>query len=565
MQRPSSVFSTMSPLATLLENKLKLRAHPAAQINPPRDLLAADAIRFREGVLMPNGAIATWGPAHATGRIPQDTYTVKHDDSVDWSQSTNRPITPETFDELFHDALHLLTGKSRLYITDRVVGAEAKYALPVRTITDSALASLFTCTMFRPVPSDMQESVFADHGFTLLVLPWDRIDVTKYKGVLRDVQGKTVDYAVLMDFSRRAGIVFGTQYLGAIKKLLFTTMNNLLPAQGVLPLHCSAVEDRRGATHLFLGLSGTGKTTLSSGPGLTMIGDDEHLWSDSGVANMEYGCYAKLIHLSKEKEPDIYEAVFGHLGQEQEKPIVENAMTHPNGTVDLDDERLTENSRAAYVLSRLRSVKADSRGGHPSTIVFLTADAQGVLPPIARLPVKQAMFWFLMGYTSKLAGTEMGVKSPQTTFSRFFGGVFMPRQSEDYLSLFQRLLSTHQPHVYLVNTGWTGGPYEGGKPASAKATAGKRMDITLTRRLVDAALSGQIKDVQYREDKLFHLLVPKECPGVDAQMLDPRSTWSDAAQYDQQANALASEFSTYFDKLAKSDMLQTLRSVCPGN
>ncbi len=544
----------MSPFADLLQGKLGLRSR-SATVDPSRGSLITDAVKRGEAVMTTNGAISTWGPAHATGRIPQDTYTVRHPQSaVDWSQPTNHPVRPEVFDSLFQDALELLREKDHVYVTDRTVGAESRYALPVRTFSDSPVVQLFASTMFRPVPRDISSSVFADRGFTLLVLPHDRVETEKYRGVLREAGGKIVDHAILMDFERRAGIVIGTSYLGAVKKHLFTVMNHLLPEHGVLPLHCAAVEDRRGATHLFLGLSGTGKTTLSSGPGLTMIGDDEHLWSSAGIANMEYGCYAKLINLSREKELHIYDAVMGDVANDEHCPIIENAMTYPDGTVDVDDGRLTENSRAAYPLSRLASVKPDARGGHPSTILFLTADARGVLPPVAKLPLRQAMLWFLMGYTSKLAGTETGVKEPQSTFSRFFGGVFMTRSSDDYLSLFQSLVSRHRADVYLVNTGWTGGPYG----------TGKRMDISLTRSLVDAALRGRLRDVQYREDPLFHLLIPRECPGVDPMLLDPRSTWKDPDAYDAQAKALAEEFAAHFHKTCKGQMRETLEGKCPG-
>ena len=554
----------MSPLQILLEKRLNLRRLSGAHFNPARSLLVRDALQFGEAIRTKNGALATWGPAHATGRIPLDTYTVRHDDddSVDWAQPNNHPISSENFDALFQDALGLLKQKTRLYVTDRVIGAEAQYALPVRTITDSALTALFTNTLFRPISGDIDESLLSDRSFTLLVLPRDVIDTEKYRGVLRDVSGKTcgepkrtiVDHAILMDFERNMGVIIGTTYLGAVKKLLFTRMNHLLPAHGVLPLHCAAVEDQHGDTHLFLGLSGTGKTTLSSGPGLTMIGDDEHLWSDAGIANMEYGCYAKLFRLSQEKEPDIFRAALGDVAHNAQQPIIENAMIYPDGSVDVNDARLTENSRAAYLLSALPSTKPNARGTHPSTIIFLTADARGVLPPIAKLPIQQAMLWFLLGYTSKLAGTEMGVTTPQSTFSRFFGGAFMPRKSEDYLMLFQHFVSEHRPEIYLVNTGWTGGPYG----------VGKRMDIAVTRRLVDAALSGQLKDVPYREDALFHLLVPRECPGVDPRLLDPRNTWADPTVYDQTAKELAEEFGKKFDGLCRGEMLEMLRWKCPG-
>lgn len=554
----------MSPFEILLDRQLHLRKRAAAQFNPSRQLLAADALKFREAILLKNGGLGTWGAAHATGRIPLDTYTVDHGENscVDWLQPTNRPLSPAVFDGLFHDALAALGEKDRVYITDRVIGAESRYALPVRTITDRALSALFTQTMFRPMSADAGGSVFHDLGFTLLVLPFDRVDTARHGDVLREVDGRAVDYLVAMDFERRAGVIIGTSYLGTVKKMLFTTMNHLLPEQGVLPLHCAAVEDWRGSTHLFLGLSGTGKTTLSSGPGLRLIGDDEHLWSDSGVANMENGCYAKLLRLSPEKEPRIHAAVFGRLQQGEIPPIVENALVLPDGSIDLRDGRLTENSRAAYELKRLPDAHAAARGGHPSTIFFLTADARGVLPPIAKLPLQQAMLWFLLGYTSKLAGTETGVIEPKATFSRFFGGAFMTRRSQDYLALFQRFVSEHRCDVYLVNTGWAGGP----------PGVGRRMDIAVTRRLVDAVLWGQLKEVPYREDKLFHLLVPRECPGIDPRLLDPKAMWPDTAsplsagskRFDEQSKALAEEFGKQFDALCVGEMLEGLREKCPG-
>lgn len=544
----------MSPLARLLERRLHLRSKKNVHVNPPAYVLTRDAVAYREAIELPSGALATWGPKYATGRIPQDTYTVKHEDStIDWSQPNNHAMTPRAFDMLFNDALSLLQSKRRLYVTDRTVGADPRYALPVRVITDAALPALFTYELFRPTPSDLPKSVFTA-GFTLLFLPHDRIDAEQYRGVLREEKGKIVEHAIAMDIERRMGVVIGTSYLGAVKKTLFTTMNALLPQCGVLPLHCGAVEDAAGACHLFLGLSGTGKTTLTSAPGLTLIGDDEHLWSDDGIANMENGCYAKLIRLSTEKEPEIYDATFGDCGENDVPPIIENAMVFPNGTIDLNDDRLTENSRAAYSLSRLPRSKPSARGTHPSTIIFLTADARGILPPVAKLPLKQALLWFMLGYTSKLAGTETDIKEPTSTFSRFFGGAFMPLSSEAYLTLFQEKIQEHRPDIYLMNTGWSGGP----------SGVGKRMDITLTRSIVSAALTGRLRDVPYREDALFHLLVPKECPGVDSSVLDPRRTWPDPQEYDAKAKALAAEFAAHFEKLAKSEMVEALGEKCPG-
>ncbi|MBI4129592.1 phosphoenolpyruvate carboxykinase (ATP) [Candidatus Peregrinibacteria bacterium] len=495
-------------------------------------------------------------------------------------------MEPQVFDRLWDDALAVLEEKTSLYVTERSVGAESSSALPVRTVTDSPLVALFTDNMFRQCHSErlpvgkagsrgtkrpLSCFDYAQHDtFTLLVLPHDRVMTAPYEDVLRKSGGRTVDMLVAMDFERMCGLVYGTSYLGCVKKLLFTTMNFLLPEQGILPLHCAANSGMQGDTALFLGLSGTGKTTLSTDPNRHMIGDDEHLWSDRGIANMEGGCYAKLARLRKEKEPEIYSAVFGECHGSTTLTmtrgvIIENAMMYPDGSFDLDDERLTENSRASYPLSFLPRMVKEGCAGHPSTILFLTADAQGVLPPLAKLDHTQALLWFLMGYTSKLAGTEAGVTKPKSTFSRFFGGPFMPRKPMDYLTLFDEKLKKHGTEVYLVNTGWSGGPaFAPGASVGKPYGVGKRMDIALTRRLVDAALSGELRDVPCWEDQKFHLRVPKACPGVDSKLLHPKQTWADPDAYDRAAEALAQEFSAAFAKEFAGRVSQEIAAVCPG-
>ena len=543
-----------------------LQEHPAVSWNPSRATMIQATLDAREALLTSSGALATWGPAACTGRIPQDTYIVRHGGAVeacDWSFSACNPMELGIFDRLWDDAVSLLERKTSLFVTERSVGAEESSALPVRTVTDSPLVALFTDNMFRSTLRRAQGDTF-----TLLVLPHDRVATTSYDGMLRKSSGKTVDMLLAMDFERKRGLVYGTSYLGCVKKLLFTTMNFLLPGRGILPLHCAANVGECGDAALFLGLSGTGKTTLSTDPHRRMIGDDEHLWFDRGVANMEGGCYAKLIGLRKEKEPEIYEAVFGADslplgGRVRERGsknscrgvIIENAMMYPDGTFDLDDERLTENSRASYPLSLLPRIVPEGCSGHPKTILFLTADAQGVLPPLAQLSHTQALLWFLMGYTSKLAGTETGITKPKTTFSRFFGGPFMPRMPMDYLSLFEKKLLEHGTDVYLVNTGWSGGAHG----------VGKRMDIALTRRLVDAALSGKLCDVPSWEYQKFHLLVPKACPGVDPKLLNPKLTWADPDAYDRAAEFLAQEFSAAFAKEFAGKVSQEIAAVCPGH
>ena len=350
-------------------------------------------------------------------------------------------------------------------------------------------------------------------------------------------------------------MVYGSAYCGSVKKLMFTAMNYLLPPEGILPLHCSANEGPDGDMALLLGLSGTGKTTLSADPKRALLGDDEHGWGNSGIANFEYGCYAKLINLDPEKEPEIYKAVMHKEDYRRHGAIVENAMIYPDGTFDLCDDRFTPNSRASYPLSYLSNIKASSQGDHPRTILFLTADANGVLPPIAKLTKEQAMLWFLMGYTSKLAGTETGIIEPKTTFSRFFGEPFMPRNPDVYARMLGDKLTKHKTAVYLVNTGWSGGPYG----------VGKRMDINLTRVMVHAAFSGSLNSIEYEENRTFHVLIPRACPGVPNAILNPRNTWEDKAAYDRRATKLAAEFADHFDKAYGNKGIDpAVVAQCPG-
>ncbi len=544
-----------------MENQVKsmLNEHAQVQLNPSRKALIQATVENREVMVAANGAVATWTPPESTGRSPKDTVIVKRavsEGNIDWDSPNNIPIDEETFDMLFADALATLSRKECLYVTDRVIGADAAYALPTRTISDFSLAALFTDNMFREVPENMEQSIFAGRGFTLLVLPYDKLDRQRYDGRLRKMPaGMTSNMAVAMDMDRSMGIVYGSAYCGSIKKLMFTVMNYYLPAENILPLHCSANEGPDGDIALLLGLSGTGKTTLSADPERALLGDDEHGWSDSGIANFENGCYAKLINLDPQKEPDIYDAIMHESPYLEHGSIVENAMIYPTGHFDFDDDRITPNSRGSYLLSCLKNIKKSSVGTHPSTVLFLTADANGVLPPIARLTSSQAMIWFLMGYTSKLAGTETGIVEPVTTFSRFFGEPFMPRNPDVYASMLGERMKAHDAEVYLVNTGWSGGPYG----------VGHRMDIDVTRNLVRAALNGELKKVGYNDDELFHIQVPRSCPGVPAGILNPRDTWSDKKAYDLRAGKLAAEFSSHFDKAyGQKNIAPEVVSQCPG-
>ena len=542
-----------SKLNRLLDN------HPNILEDIPRTEMIRRSIDDGEAVISANGSCTTWTPIESTGRSPKDTMIVRRPESeadIDWNSPNNIPIDPETFDMILEDTLKTFSQKDKIYITNRVLSAETSYALPVRTICDQALSALFTDNMFRPVPGDISESVFADNGFTILVLPYDKLDRARYKGRLRTLpDGKTSNMAIVMDFDKRIGVVYGSAYGGSVKKLMFTVMNYYLPAEGILPLHCSANDGENGDSALLLGLSGTGKTTLSADPKRALLGDDEHGWSEKGIANFEYGCYAKLINLRPEKEPEIFHAVFHDDDYLDHGAIIENCMMYPNGHFDVDDERLTPNSRGSYLLSFLSNIKKSSKSGHPTTILFLTADANAVIPPVAKLNSEQAMLWFLIGYTSKLAGTETGIVEPVSTFSRFFGAPFMPRNPDVYASMLGEKMKEYNSQVYLVNTGWSCGPYG----------VGSRMDINITRRLVDAALSGELKNTKYIEDTLFHLSVPIECPGIPSEILDPRNTWEDKNAYDERAKKLASEFSAHYDKAYGGKNIDpAIRAQCPG-
>jgi phosphoenolpyruvate carboxykinase (ATP) len=537
----------------------KLSQHPSVLRNISREDMIRHAVEHKEVLVSSSGALATWTRPESTGRSPKDTVIVKRsisEASIDWTSPNNLPLDEETFDMIYNDSLEVLGKVTRIYETDRVIGADSLYALPVKVVTDRAAHTLFIDNMFRPVPGDIDNSCFAGNGFTLISLPYHKLDADKYAGRLRKKpNGKTSDMVVAVDLDRRVGIVFGSAYMGSMKKLLFTVMNYLLPAEGILPLHCSANEGPDGVSALLLGLSGTGKTTLSADASRSLLGDDEHGWGERGIANFENGCYAKMIDINPRKEPDIFDAVMHNDDYLKHGAIVENALLYPEGNFDFYDERLTPNSRASYPLRYLKNIKESSTAGHPSTILFLTADAYGVLPPVSRLNKDQAMLWFLMGYTSKLAGTETGVTEPQATFSRFFGQPFMPLNPDVYAGMLGEKMETHNTSVYLINTGWSGGAYG----------VGSRIDLPLTRAMVNAALNGDLENVEYKEDHLFHLNIPDSCPGVPSEMLQPVNTWADKEAYRETAAKLAAKFSSHFDKAYGSKGLSDkIVSQCPG-
>jgi len=556
--------------------KKKIREHltrMAGKIRRPgrRDMII-EAVNNAEALISESGALATWTPRESTGRSPKDTWIVnigKTSDYVDWTSPNNQALDPETFEMLVEDALKYLDEEDKLYETYRVIGADPAYALPVRTVTTHALSALFTDNMFRPVPEDLDKSIFKDEEFILLHVPYRKLDEKRYEGRLRELTPEEIkirkagqknpspvtDMAIAMDFERKIGVIIGSAYMGSMKKMLFTVMNYLLPFHQILPLHCSANEGEKGDVALLLGLSGTGKTTLSADPKRKLLGDDEHGWSDRGIANFENGCYAKMIDITEEKEPEIYNAVMHKDDYRNHGSIVENAMIYPNGKFDFFDDRFTPNSRASYPLRYLTNVKESAMGGHPTVILFLTADAYGVLPPISKLTPTQAMLWFLLGYTSKLAGTETGVTEPKATFSRFFGQPFMPLKPHIYADMLGEKMQKHQTDVYLINTGWTGGPYG----------VGSRIPLKYTRRMVDAAINGELKNVEYTYDPLFHLYIPKEVPGVPSEMLIPSNTWEDKEAYRQTAEKLAKLFSEAFDKnYGNQNIDPEIVKECPG-
>jgi phosphoenolpyruvate carboxykinase (ATP) len=529
--------------------------------NLPRKDLVLAAVDNKEALISKCGALATWTPPESTGRSPLDTLMVKRPESeatIDWTAANNIPLDPETFDMMVDDALATLGSSEKAYVSDRVIGADASYALPVKTVSNFALTQVFTDNMFRDIPEGIDKSIFADRGFTVLVCPYDKFDPKRYEGRVRVDPGisTTSTMAIAMDFDQRIGVVYGSAYCGSVKKTLFTVMNYMLPAEGILPIHCSANEGQEGDIALLLGLSGTGKTTLSAVAERALLGDDEHGWSGNGIANFEGGCYAKLIDLDPNKEPEIYKACFHNEDYLTHGAIVENAMMYPTGEFDLYDDRFTPNSRGSYPLKSLTNINESSTGTHPTTILFLTADANGVLPPVSKLTKEQAMLWFIMGYTSKLAGTETGVTEPKSAFSRFFGAPFMPRNPDDYASLLGAKLDEHDTDVYLINTGWSGGPYG----------VGSRMDIMLTRAMVAAAIGGTLKDAEFKQDEVFKFQVPTTCPGVDdPSILFPANTWDDQAAYRERALKLAGDFAAQWDKAYADKNIDTaIAAECPG-
>jgi phosphoenolpyruvate carboxykinase (ATP) len=495
------------------------------------------AARREEGEFAAMGPFVAVTKPH-TGRSPNDKFVVKESSSendVDWGK-VNQPYAVEKYNTLLADVREYLNGRDELFVEDLYCGADPAYRLSVRYVSPNAWHMAFVRNMFiRPEASELPTF---DPNFTVLHAPEFQADPERH--------GTRTGTFIVLNIAERTILIGGTRYAGELKKSMFTVMNYLLPKQGVLSMHCSANIGPKGDSALFFGLSGTGKTTLSADPQRSLIGDDEHGWSKEGIFNFEGGCYAKVINLSPEAEPDIFRTtqMFG--------TILENVRLDPQTKqVLFNDQSITENTRASYPLNYIPNFVPDGRGGHPRNVVFLTADAFGVLPPIAKLTPQQAMYYFLSGYTAKVAGTERGVTEPQATFSSCFGAVFLVWHPTVYAEMLGKLLEEHKSNVWLVNTGWSGGAYG----------VGKRMKLSYTRAMVHAVLSGSLDNAETRADPIFGLGMPTKIAGVPSEVLDPRSTWADSAAYDAQAKKLAEMFRTNFAKFG--DTSEEIRNAGP--
>jgi phosphoenolpyruvate carboxykinase (ATP) len=490
------------------------------------------AVRRHEGMIAAAGPISCLTGQH-TGRSPNDKFVVREPSSernIEWGK-INRPMEPAQFDLLREDMLGSLTDKE-LFVEDLYAGADPAYRLPVRIVTEFAWHSLFCRHMFIDDPRAAEE---AAPQFTIVDTPSFKADPKRH--------GTNSDVVIAVNFASKLVLIGGTSYAGEMKKSVFSILNYLLPLQDVLPMHCSANVGPAGDSALFFGLSGTGKTTLSSDPDRRLIGDDEHGWSDRGVFNFEGGCYAKTIRLSAEAEPQIF-ATTRRFGT-----VLENVVVEPDSReLNLDDDRYTENTRAAYPIAFIDNAVASGQAGHPRNIIMLTADAFGVLPPISRLSPEAAMYHFLSGYTAKVAGTEKGVTEPKATFSTCFGAPFLPLPPSRYARMLGEKIARHEARVWLVNTGWTGGGYG----------VGKRMQIGYTRAMIRAALAGALDLVSYETDPVFNLEIPASCPGVPSEVLKPRSTWTTGAEYDAQAAKLARMFVDNFKRFEQAVTAEVL-------
>ncbi|WP_017549197.1 phosphoenolpyruvate carboxykinase (ATP) [Salinicoccus carnicancri] len=497
-----------------------------AQIQLSASQLVESSLRRGEGKLTESGALRAETGKY-TGRSPKDRFIVEDDVSrnrVDWGE-VNQPISEEVFNTLYGKVLDHLDKKDEVFVFNGYAGADEKTRLNLRVVNEYSWHNMFARTMFIR-PETKEEALEIDPQFTIVSAPTFKADPS--------VDGTKSEAFVIVSLEKGIILIGGTEYAGEMKKSIFSIMNYLLPEKGILSMHCSANVGENKDVALFFGLSGTGKTTLSADPQRELIGDDEHGWNEDGVFNIEGGCYAKTINLSAEKEPEIFQAIrFGS--------VLENVVLDESGEPDYDDGELTENTRAAYPLHHIDNARIPSIAGHPNTIIFLTADAFGVLPPISKLTKSQAMYHFLSGFTSKLAGTERGITSPQPVFSTCFGSPFLPLHATTYANMLGDLIDEHEVDVYLVNTGWSGGEYG----------VGKRMDLSHTRSMVRRAISGELALNAFEEDSVFGLSIPVTVPGVPSEILNPRNTWESTAAYDEKAKDLKESFIENFKKFGE--------------
>lgn len=484
--------------------------------------LVEAAIRRQEGQLVASGALQVTTGKY-TGRSPNDKFIVDSPavhDKIAWGG--NKPLSMDKFDQLYHKMQSYIQNRD-IFIFNGFAGADPETRIRVQFINEYAWQNLFVHQLFIRPGTIQQE---ADFDYQVICLPGFKADPA--------IDGTNSEAFIVLNFEKRMVLIGGTQYAGEMKKSIFSVMNYILPEQNILSMHCSANVGAKGDTALFFGLSGTGKTTLSADPARQLIGDDEHGWNDKGIFNIEGGCYAKCIGLTFENEPQIWEAV--RFGAVLENVVIDSATRLPN----FADGSITENTRVAYPVDYIPNAMISGVAGHPQTIIFLTADAFGVLPPIAKLNVEQALYHFLSGYTSKLAGTERGITEPQATFSTCFGAPFLPLSAPKYAKLLGEKLKLHQTNVFLINTGWSGGAYG----------VGNRMKLSYTRAMVTAAIEGQLAKVSCQLDPIFNIYVPEHCPGVPAEILRPRNTWQDKAAYECKARELARLFVNNFDSFS---------------
>ncbi|MCX6544762.1 MAG: phosphoenolpyruvate carboxykinase (ATP) [Acidobacteria bacterium] len=498
--------------------------------NLPTEALYEEIVFRKEGTITRDGAVVMNTGKH-TARSANDKFVVREPSTEEhiWWGQYNRPFSPDKFDELFARMQGFLQGRD-VFVQDCYVGADPDYRMPVRIVTEHAWHSLFARNMFVPLRTNEE---YRRHvpDFTVICCP-------NFKGI-QQIDGTASHTFIALHFAERLCIIGNTAYAGEIKKSIFTVMNYLMPLQGVFPMHSSANVGKDGDAAVFFGLSGTGKTTLSADPTRGLIGDDEHGWSDNGVFNFEGGCYAKVIQLSASAEPQI------HATTHRFGTILENVVFDPvTRMIDLDDPAITENTRASYPLEFIENALPDKRSGHPKNVIFLTCDASGVMPPIAKLSVDQARYQFISGYTSKIAGTEVGLgKEPEITFSTCFGAPFMVHPPDFYARLLKEKVLRYGVSCWLVNTGWVGGPYG----------VGKRISIRYTRAMLNAALNGKLLNVEYTIDPVFGFHVPKTCPDVPDRVLDPALSWPSREMYDQRYRQLAARFIDNFKKFVTAE------------